>query len=75
MYLDPPYTKNKYSVQYHLLETLIRNDNLQIVGITGGRHLDGVSDNWSKKYHVEVEFEKVIKNTKARHIDGAIQLQ
>lgn len=68
MYLDPPYTKNKYSVQYHLLETLIRNDNLQIVGITGGRHLDGVSDNWSKKYHVEVEFEKVIKNTKARHI-------
>lgn len=68
LYLDPPYTKNKYSVQYHLLETLIRNDNLQIVGITGGRHLDGVSDNWSKKYHVEVEFEKVIKNTKARHI-------
>lgn len=68
LYLDPPYTKNKYSVQYHLLETLIKNDNPQIVGITGGRHFDGVSDNWSKKYHVEVEFEKVIKNTKAKHI-------
>lgn len=27
-----------------------------------------MSDNWSKKYHVEVEFEKVIKNTKAKHI-------
>lgn len=24
LYLDPPYTKNKYSVQYHLLETLIK---------------------------------------------------
>ncbi|MBQ3420515.1 MAG: DNA adenine methylase [Romboutsia sp.] len=68
LYLDPPYTKNKYSVQYHLLETLVRNDNPQIKGITGGRHFNGLSDNWSKKYYVEVEFEKVVKNTRAKHI-------
>lgn len=68
LYLDPPYTQNKYSVQYHLLETLIRNDAPHINGITGGRHFDNVSDNWSKRYFVEVEFEQVIKNTKAKYI-------
>ncbi len=68
LYLDPPYTKNKYSVQYHLLETLIRNDNPEITGVTGGRHFNDVSDNWSKPYYVEVEFEKVIRMTKAEHI-------
>ncbi len=68
LYLDPPYTKNKYSVQYHLLETLVRNDNPQISGITGGRHFENVSDNWSKEYSVEVEFNYIIKNTKAKHI-------
>jgi len=68
LYLDPPYTKNKYSVQYHILETLIRNDNPEIRGVTGGRTLTNVSDNWSKPYYVEVEFEKVIKETTARYI-------
>lgn len=68
LYLDPPYTKNKYSVQYHLLETLIRNDNPEISGITGGRHFKNVSDSWSSKYCVDVLFEDVIANTKASHI-------
>ncbi|MBR0078731.1 MAG: DNA adenine methylase, partial [Bacteroidales bacterium] len=27
LYLDPPYTQNQYGTQYHLLETLILNDN------------------------------------------------
>lgn len=68
LYLDPPYTKNKYSVQYHLLETLIRNDNPQLKGITGTRDLSFVSNNWSIKYKVETEFEYAIAKTKAKHI-------
>lgn len=68
LYLDPPYTKNKYSVQYHLLETLIRNDNPEVNGVTGGRRFNDVSNNWSKPYYVEVEFEKAIRMTKAKHI-------
>lgn len=27
LYLDPPYTQNQYGTQYHLLETLVLNDN------------------------------------------------
>lgn len=68
LYLDPPYTKNKYSVQYHLLETLIRDDNPTLKGITGTRDLSFASDAWSSKYKVDVEFERVIAKTKAKHI-------
>lgn len=68
LYLDPPYTKNKYSVQYHLLETLIRDDNPSLKGITGTRDLSFASDAWSSKYKVDVEFEHVIAKTKAKHI-------
>lgn len=68
IYLDPPYTKNKYSVQYHLLETLIRNDKPELKGITGTRDLSWVSQKWSTPYDVEIEFEYTIAKTKAKHI-------
>lgn len=68
LYLDPPYTKNKYSAQYHLLETLIRNDNPSLKGKTGTRNLPWVSNAWSIHNQVEVEFEKTIANTKAKYI-------
>lgn len=68
LYLDPPYTKNKYSVQYHLLETLVRNDNPVLKGITGTRDLSWISQAWSTKNQVEIEFEKVIATTKAKYI-------
>lgn len=68
LYLDPPYTKNKYTVQYHLLETLICNDNPKIKGITGGRDISYASTTWSIPDEVEVEFDKVIFKTKAKFI-------
>ncbi len=68
LYLDPPYTHNSYSVQYHILETIIRNDNPELNGITGARKYSNIFNRWSKKYEVEVAFEKVISKTKATHI-------
>ena len=68
LYLDPPYTKNKYTVQYHILETLILNDNPELHGKTGTRRLPNVSNSRSEKYKVEVEFDYVIAHTKAKYI-------
>lgn len=68
LYIDPPYTKNKYSVQYHILETLILNDNPKINGITGCRQFDNVSNDWSINNKVEIEFENIIAKTSAKHI-------
>lgn len=68
LYLDPPYTKNKYSVQYHLLETLIRNDNPELKGITGGRDMSFVDNSWSCSNKVEIEFESTVAKTKAKYV-------
>ena len=68
LYLDPPYTKNSYSVQYHILETLILNDNPELRGITGARPYENISNDWSRPNKVEVVFDKVLAKTQASHI-------
>jgi len=68
LYLDPPYTKNSYSVQYHILETLILNDNPELRGITGARQYENISNDWSKPNKVEIVFDKVLAKTQASHI-------
>lgn len=68
LYLDPPYTKNRYSVQYHILETLIRYDNPLLKGVTGSRDLSWISQSWSTKNSVNIEFESTIAKTKAKYI-------
>lgn len=68
LYLDPPYTKNSYSVQYHILETLILNDNPELRGITGARPYNNVSNDWSKPNKVQIVFDKVLAKTQATHI-------
>lgn len=68
LYLDPPYTQNQYGTQYHLLETLILNDNPPISRVTGSRPTTLMRSNWSKMYHAHILFEKVVAETKAQHI-------
>lgn len=68
LYLDPPYTQNQYGTQYHLLETLILNDNPPISRVTGSRPTTPMRSNWSKMYHAHILFEKVVAETRASHI-------
>ena len=37
VYADPPYTKRQYAAYYHLLETIVQNDEPEISGSTGLR--------------------------------------
>ena len=68
LYLDPPYTQNQYGTQYHLLETLVLNDNPPISRVTGSRPTTPMRSNWSKMYHAHILFEKVVAETTAKHI-------
>lgn len=68
LYLDPPYTQNQYGTQYHLLETLILNDHPSVSKVTGSRPVMSMRSDWSKKYKVNILFEKIIAKTKARYI-------
>lgn len=67
LYLDPPYTSTQYNSQYHVLETIARNDKPKTHGVGKHRDNDRVS-NWCKKGFVEFEFERLIKECKYKHI-------
>lgn len=69
LYLDPPYTQNQYGTQYHLLETLILNDEpKKISKVTGSRSTREMRSDWSKIYKVHILFDRILAKTSARHI-------
>lgn len=68
LYLDPPYTKNQYSVQYHLLETIAKYDYPEIKGKGGLRNTSETSSSFSRSGEVEVVFEKIIAKANFKHI-------
>lgn len=68
LYLDPPYTQNQYGTQYHLLETLILNDNPEISKITGSRSTTPMRSDWSKELKTHILLDKIIAETKAKYI-------
>jgi adenine-specific DNA-methyltransferase len=66
LYLDPPYNNRQYGANYHVLNTIAKNDNPEIKGVTGMREY--TSSNWCKKGKVEKEFEELIKNAKFEYV-------
>lgn len=68
LYLDPPYTKNQYSVQYHLLETIAKYDSPQISGKGGLRDTSVNSSAFSKTGEAETAFEYIIAKAKFKYI-------
>lgn len=68
LYLDPPYTQNQYGTQYHLLETLVLNDNPPISKITGSRPVTPMKSMWSKDGYANILFDYVIAKTTAKYI-------
>lgn len=67
LYIDPPYTPTQYNSQYHVLETISRNDRPETHGVGAHRENDRLS-NWCKSGCVEYEFEQLIKNANFKHI-------
>jgi len=68
LYLDPPYTQNQYGTQYHLLETLVLNDDPAISKITGSRPTTPIRSEWSKNYKSHIQFDRILAKTKAKYI-------
>lgn len=68
LYLDPPYTQNQYGTQYHLLETLVLDDNPSISKVTGSRSTTPMRSDWSKEYKANILFDRILAKTKAKYI-------
>ena len=68
LYLDPPYTPTQYISQYHVLETIARNDNPETHGVGAHRENGNQISKWCKAGLVHEEFEKLISNAKFKYI-------
>ncbi len=68
LYLDPPYNDRQYCSNYHILETISRNDNPQIHGKTGLRNYESQKSSFCSKSKVYNVFENLIKDAKFQYI-------
>ena len=69
LYLDPPYNSREYISNYHLLETVAKNDNIELKGITGTRTDDyKYKSPFCKKSFCTEALEDLIKNANAKYI-------
>lgn len=68
LYLDPPYTKNQYSVQYHLLETIALYDEPELKGKTGARDTSSKTSKFSKPGEVHIQFERIVAKANFKYI-------
>ncbi|WP_133145063.1 DNA adenine methylase [Pseudomonas fragi] len=67
LYLDPPYTNMQYSNVYHLLNTIAKNEQPTIAGITGRPEGRNVSS-WSHKKKVESEFRTLVESANFEYL-------
>ena len=67
LYMDPPYNTRQYSSNYHVLETIARNDEPEVHGKTLLRN-DCKKSLFSSKRFAKKALEEIIKNAKFKYI-------
>lgn len=79
LYADPPYTKRQYAAYYHVLETIVRNDQPILTGSTGLREWQLQASNWCYKRRAPLALESLIAKSSANRMvlsynaDGQIE--
>ena len=68
LYIDPPYNSRDYLSNYHLLETIARNDSPTISGVTGTRKTNEEKSAYCSIKKVLVSMESLIYMANFRHI-------
>ena len=69
LYLDPPYNNRQYISNYHVLETMAKNDKIELKGKTGLRKDDYLyKSKFSQKNFCVEALEDLIMNAKADYI-------
>jgi adenine-specific DNA-methyltransferase len=69
LYLDPPYNTRDYISNYHLLETIARNDRIELKGKTGLRKDDHLyKSSYCRKTEAVEALTDLINNAKAKYI-------
>jgi adenine-specific DNA-methyltransferase len=68
LYADPPYTKRQYAAYYHVLETLVQDDEPELVGSTGLRPWQSQASDWCYKRRAPGALEALIAKACAPRI-------
>lgn len=67
-YIDPPYIKRQYAANYHILETIAREDFPEAIGESGLRPWRDQYSNFCSKVKIRDSFTKIIQGVNCRHI-------
>jgi adenine-specific DNA-methyltransferase len=59
-YIDPPYIKRQYAANYHILETLAREDEPEAIGDSGLRPWRDQYSNFCSKVKIRSSFDKIL---------------
>ena len=68
LYLDPPYVARRYDTNYHVLETIAKNDRPELRGKTALRPEEGKSSKWCSKREATQTFIELIKAAEFKYI-------
>jgi adenine-specific DNA-methyltransferase len=61
-YIDPPYMKRQYAANYHILETLAREDEPEAIGVSGLRPWRDQYSNFCTKTKIRESFRKILSD-------------
>lgn len=67
-YIDPPYIKRQYAANYHVLETLAREDEPEAIGESGLRPWRDQYSNFCSKIKIRESFGGILKSIKCQDI-------
>lgn len=67
-YLDPPYNQRQYAPNYHILETIAKNDSPVIKGVTGMRNYSLQKSAFCNATTALEELSKIAKNGKFKNL-------
>ena len=67
IYADPPYTKRQYAAYYHVLETIVRNDEPSLTGSTGLRNWESHASDFCYKRRADGALEKILQAMNCEH--------
>ncbi len=79
-YIDPPYKKRQYAANYHILETLAREDEPEAIGISGLRPWRDQYSNFCTRTKIYTSFSKIFTEMKCSNFlisyseDGLLSL-
>jgi adenine-specific DNA-methyltransferase len=66
-YIDPPYMKRQYAANYHVLETLAREDEPEAIGVSGLRPWRDQYSKFCTKTQIRDSFDKVFTGVDCKH--------